>query len=82
MRQPRVEILYFEGCPSHEPARALDHFNCAFWVAVDDGNPTGGHDNVDMIRIEIQRNAHFVLSVVEFAVPQQHVGQTGVRVAI
>jgi hypothetical protein len=23
MRQPRVEILYFEGCPSHEPARAL-----------------------------------------------------------
>jgi hypothetical protein len=23
MRRPRVEILYFEGCPSHEPARAL-----------------------------------------------------------
>lgn len=23
MRQPRVEILYFEGCPNHEPARAL-----------------------------------------------------------
>jgi hypothetical protein len=21
--QPRVEILYFEGCPNHEPARAL-----------------------------------------------------------
>ena len=23
MSQPRVEILYFEGCPNHEPARAL-----------------------------------------------------------
>jgi hypothetical protein len=23
MRPPRVEILYFEGCPNHEPARAL-----------------------------------------------------------
>jgi hypothetical protein len=23
MKQPRVEILYFEGCPNHEPARAL-----------------------------------------------------------
>ena len=23
MRGPRVEILYFEGCPNHEPARAL-----------------------------------------------------------
>lgn len=23
MRQPRVEILYFEGCPNHEAARAL-----------------------------------------------------------
>jgi hypothetical protein len=23
MRQPRVEILYFEGCPNHEPARTL-----------------------------------------------------------
>jgi hypothetical protein len=23
MRRPRVEILYFEGCPNHEPARAL-----------------------------------------------------------
>ena len=23
MRQPRVEILYFEGCPNHEPARML-----------------------------------------------------------
>jgi hypothetical protein len=23
MRRPRVEILYFEGCPSHEPARAM-----------------------------------------------------------
>jgi hypothetical protein len=23
MRQPRVEILYFDGCPNHEPARAL-----------------------------------------------------------
>lgn len=23
MRTPRVEILYFEGCPNHEPARAL-----------------------------------------------------------
>jgi hypothetical protein len=23
MRHPRVEILYFEGCPSHEAARAL-----------------------------------------------------------
>jgi hypothetical protein len=23
MRQPRVEILYFEGCPNHEGARAL-----------------------------------------------------------
>jgi hypothetical protein len=21
--QPRVEILYFDGCPNHEPARAL-----------------------------------------------------------
>jgi len=21
--QPRVEILYFEGCPNHEPTRAL-----------------------------------------------------------
>lgn len=21
--QPRVEILYFQGCPNHEPARAL-----------------------------------------------------------
>jgi hypothetical protein len=21
--RPRVEILYFEGCPNHEPARAL-----------------------------------------------------------
>ena len=23
MRQPRVEILFFEGCPNHEPARML-----------------------------------------------------------
>ena len=23
MRRPRVELLYFEGCPNHEPARAL-----------------------------------------------------------
>ena len=23
MRRPLVEILYFEGCPNHEPARAL-----------------------------------------------------------
>ena len=23
MRQPHVEILYFEGCPNHEPAQAL-----------------------------------------------------------
>jgi hypothetical protein len=23
MRRPRVEILYFEGCPNQEPARAL-----------------------------------------------------------
>ena len=23
MSQPRVEILYFEGCPNHAPARAL-----------------------------------------------------------
>ena len=23
MRRPRLEILYFEGCPNHEPARAL-----------------------------------------------------------
>ena len=23
MTQPRVEILYFDGCPNHEPARAL-----------------------------------------------------------
>jgi len=23
MRQPRVEILYFEGCPNHEAARTL-----------------------------------------------------------
>ena len=23
MRRPRVEILYFEGCPNHEPARLL-----------------------------------------------------------
>jgi hypothetical protein len=23
MRRPRVEILYFEGCPNHESARAL-----------------------------------------------------------
>ena len=23
MRRPRVEILYFEGCPHHKPARAL-----------------------------------------------------------
>jgi hypothetical protein len=23
MRRPRVEILYFEGCPNHEPARVL-----------------------------------------------------------
>lgn len=23
MRQPRVEILYFEGCPNHRAARAL-----------------------------------------------------------
>ena len=23
MRRPRVQILYFEGCPNHEPARAL-----------------------------------------------------------
>ena len=23
MKRPRVEILYFEGCPNHEPARAL-----------------------------------------------------------
>jgi hypothetical protein len=23
MRRPRVEILYFEGCPNHAPARAL-----------------------------------------------------------
>lgn len=23
MRRPRVEILYFEGCPNHELARAL-----------------------------------------------------------
>ena len=23
MRRPRVKILYFDGCPNHEPARAL-----------------------------------------------------------
>jgi hypothetical protein len=23
MKQPRVEILYFEGCPNHGPAREL-----------------------------------------------------------
>jgi hypothetical protein len=23
MRRPRAEILYFAGCPNHEPARAL-----------------------------------------------------------
>ena len=23
MRRPRVEILYFDGCPNHEPSRAL-----------------------------------------------------------
>jgi hypothetical protein len=23
MRRPRVEILYFDGCPNHEPAREL-----------------------------------------------------------
>ena len=23
MRRPRVEILYFQGCPNHEPARML-----------------------------------------------------------
>ena len=23
MRRPRIEILYFDGCPNHEPARAL-----------------------------------------------------------
>lgn len=23
MRRPRVEILYFDGCPNHEPAQAL-----------------------------------------------------------
>jgi hypothetical protein len=23
MRRPRVEILYFHGCPNHEPTRAL-----------------------------------------------------------
>jgi hypothetical protein len=23
MSRPRVEILYFEGCPNHEPARTL-----------------------------------------------------------
>jgi hypothetical protein len=23
MRRPRGEILYFDGCPNHEPARAL-----------------------------------------------------------
>jgi hypothetical protein len=23
LRRPRVEILYFEGCPNHEPARVL-----------------------------------------------------------
>jgi len=23
LRQPRVEILYLEGCPNHQPARAL-----------------------------------------------------------
>lgn len=23
MSQPHVEILYFEGCPNHEPARSL-----------------------------------------------------------
>jgi hypothetical protein len=23
MRRPRVEILYFDACPNHEPARAL-----------------------------------------------------------
>ncbi len=23
MSRPRVEILYFQGCPNHEPARAL-----------------------------------------------------------
>jgi hypothetical protein len=23
MRRPRVEILYFDGCPNHEPVRAL-----------------------------------------------------------
>ncbi|MBA3566112.1 MAG: DUF2703 domain-containing protein, partial [Actinobacteria bacterium] len=23
MRRPRVEILYFDGCPNHEAARAL-----------------------------------------------------------
>ncbi len=23
MRHPRVDVLYFEGCPNHRPARAL-----------------------------------------------------------
>jgi hypothetical protein len=23
MTRPRIEILYFDGCPNHEPARAL-----------------------------------------------------------
>ena len=23
MRRPRIEILYFDGCPNHEPARDL-----------------------------------------------------------
>ncbi len=23
MRQPRVDVLYFEGCPNHEQARAI-----------------------------------------------------------
>ena len=65
-----------------EPASALDHFDCPFGIAVDDGNPPARHDDVDMVRIEAQRDAYFMLSLVEFAELQQHVGQAGVRVAV
>ena len=65
-----------------KPASALDHFDCPFGIAIDDGNPPACHDDVDMVRIEAQRDAYFVFSFVEFAELQQHVGQTGVRVAV
>src|SRR5262245_11279464 len=36
-----------------ESTSALDHFDCPFRIAVDDGNPRARHDNVDMVRIEL-----------------------------